>query len=402
MRLLYFSRDYTTHDHRFLAALSTTGHQVYFLRLEGSENILENRPLPSGIEAVEWAGGKAPARLRDGLRLRNDLKRVIHQVKPDLVHAGPVQRSAFLVAMAGFHPLVSMSWGYDLLHDASLNPAWRWATRYTLQHSDAFVGDCNTIRSLARTFGMPDERIVTFPWGIDLEHFNVRASTPSQVDTVEQVNASFLASTHDKTFEGWHARKHMPENVATVQRANVSTFNLLSTRSWEPIYGIDVIARAFSLAMRKRPELHLTLLGGGSQYAQIRQLLLVGGSFSRVDFPGQVSYSQLPGYYQQTDLYISASHSDGTSISLLEAFATGTPAIVPDIPGNREWVIPGENGWLFPDGDVEALASSIIYAVDRRHDLPGMGRRARLLAEQRADWRVNFSMLEKAYEIALS
>ena len=33
------------------------------------------------------------------------------------------------------------------------------------------VGDCQTIRQLAIAHGMQEERIVTFPWGIDLEHF---------------------------------------------------------------------------------------------------------------------------------------------------------------------------------------------------------------------------------------
>jgi glycosyltransferase involved in cell wall biosynthesis len=100
-------------------------------------------------------------------------------------------------------------------------------------------------------------------------------------------------------------------------------------------------------------------------------------------------------------LYISASHSDGTSISLLEAFACGIPAIVSDIPGNQEWVTPGENGWLFPDGDAEALASVILNAVEQRQTLPEMGRNARLLAEARADWEKNFPQLEKVYTIAL-
>jgi glycosyltransferase involved in cell wall biosynthesis len=377
MRLLYFSRDYTTHDHRFLTALSQTSHQVYYLRLEGGRKVLEDRTLPAGIEIVEWAGGKQPAKLKDGLHLLNDLKRVIRQVNPELVHAGPVQRSAFLVALAGFHPLVSMSWGYDLLHDANLNAAWRWVTEYTLRRSDAFVGDCDTIRNLAQAFGMRNERIVTFPWGIDLARFSIEPLEQSDINTSDNY-------------------------IRTVQGANVQKFTVLSTRSWEPMYGIDVIARAFSIAARKRPELRLTLLGGGSQYAPVRQILLVGSAFDMVNFPGQVSYSQLPGYFQQADLYVSASHSDGTSISLLEAFATGTPAIVPDIPGNREWVTQGENGWLFTDGDAEALASTMVYAVDHRQDLIEMGRRARALAEQRADWQKNFAMLEKAYELALS
>ncbi len=116
-----------------------------------------------------------------------------------------------------------------------------------------------------------------------------------------------------------------------------------------------MIARAFVIAASKRPELRLTLLGSGSQSASIRQILLIGAVYDRVLFPGQVSFSDLPDYYRNADLYISASHSDGTSISLLEAFACGNPAIVPDIPGNREWITPGENGWLFPDGDAEAI-----------------------------------------------
>jgi glycosyltransferase involved in cell wall biosynthesis len=379
MRILYFSRDYTTHDHRFLTALAKTDHHVFYLRLEGGGQVLEDRPLPPEIELVDWAGGKQPATLKNGLNLLDDLGRVIRQVKPDLIHAGPIQRSAFLVALTGFHPLVSVSWGYDLLHDAQINSFWHWATRYTLRHSDAFVGDCDTIRMLAVAFGMPNERVVTFPWGIDLHHFNVQTFTSTDHSLIDE-------------------RSLAPISLGSM---DVPTFSLLSTRSWEPIYGIDVIARAFVIAARKRPELRLTLLGGGSQLAPIRQILLIGAVYGKVQFPGQVSYADLPTYYRNADLYLGASHSDGTSISLLEAFGCGTPAIVPDIPGNQEWIIPGENGWLFLDGNVEALASAILNAMDQRRNLPEMGKKARLLAEARADWEKNFPQLEKAYALAM-
>ena len=87
MRLLYFSRDYTTHDHRILTALSKTEHQVYYLRLEQRGHALEDRALPPQVEIVHWKGGKAPATFKDGLWLWQDLKNVIHKIRPDVLQA---------------------------------------------------------------------------------------------------------------------------------------------------------------------------------------------------------------------------------------------------------------------------------------------------------------------------
>ena len=127
-----------------------------------------------------------------------------------------------------------------------------------------------------------------------------------------------------------------------------------------------------------------------------------GGMIERVHFPGQISQAKLPDFYRAADLYISTSHSDGTSISLLESLASGTPVLLSNIPGNKEWIDePGEVGWLFEDGDVDSLAAGILYAVENRAQLQKMGRSARKLAEDRGDWRNNFPNLFTAYSIAL-
>jgi glycosyltransferase involved in cell wall biosynthesis len=102
------------------------------------------------------------------------------------------------------------------------------------------------------------------------------------------------------------------------------------------------------------------------------------------------------------DLYLSASHTDGSSVSLLEAMASGCPVVVSDIPGNREWVRSGVNGWLFKDGDSNAMAQSILLAIETRGTLAEMGMAARQIAEQRADWRKNFPKLIQAYFLAMS
>lgn len=340
---------------------------MFYLRLERRGHALETRPLPEGVQAVEWLGGHGPARWTDGPRLLIDLKRVIRTIQPDLVQAGPIQRSALLAALSGFQPLISMSWGYDLLFDAYRNPAWRWATRYTLQHSAVLLGDSHIIRRKATEFGMAPERIVTFPWGVDLQHF-IPANPNSKV----------------------------PDPSSKL-------FTLLSTRSWEPIYGVEVIARGFVSAVRQCPavDLRLVMLGNGSQAGLLRQIFEEAGVIERVTLVGHVDQVELRRQYQSADLYLSASHSDGSSISLLEALACGCPVLVSDIPGNREWVIEDEVGWLFPDGDAEALAQMVLKAIENRTRLPEMGRAARQLAEDRADWDKNFQQMEQVYQLAM-
>ncbi|MBT3392131.1 MAG: glycosyltransferase family 4 protein [Chloroflexi bacterium] len=376
MKILYFSREYTTHDHRFLSKLAQTEHQIGYLRLESRGHALDDRPLPPEIEQLHWAGGQSKAELRDALRLVRSLKRVIRTFKPDIVQAGPIQTAALLTALTGFRRLVSMSWGYDLLMDADRNRWWRWATEYTLKRSAAFLGDCDTIRNLAVQHGMNPERIVTFPWGANIQKY-----APGDDGGLRKRL-------------GWGA----------------DTFVLLSTRGWSPIYGVEDLAQAFVQAARQRPELRLLMLGNGPLAPTIRRIFMNADLLDRVHFPGQVKQADLPNYYRAADLYISTSHSDGTSISLLEALACGTPVLLTDIPGNQEWVKrgseagegEGRSGWLFKDGDMASLRDGILHALDLREQLPAMSVAARHLAESRADWEKNFPKLFEVYRLALS
>jgi glycosyltransferase involved in cell wall biosynthesis len=81
--------------------------------------------------------------------------------------------------------------------------------------------------------------------------------------------------------------------------------------------------------------------------------------------------------------------------------ACGKPILVSDIPGNLEWVTPEVNGWLFPDGNADALAQAISHATQNRARLSEMGKAARTVAEKRANWEVNFQQMLKAYKILL-
>ncbi len=360
MRVIYFSLDYSPHDHRFLSALAETEHEVFYVRLQRGARQTEDRPVPGKIQQVLWAGGQKAFAWRDLPRLILDFRRLVKEIKPDLIHTGPIQTCAFIAVLSGFRPILTMSWGFDLMKDVERGAWWRFATRYTLRRSTFFTSDANITRDKAVFYGMAPDKTIVFPWGVDLDHF-----TPA-------------SAADQETRPG---------------------FTVFCNRSWEPNYGVDVLARAFVQVAKQHGDVSLMLLGGGSQGPAIRQILSNGGVLDQVTFAGQVSQKHLPRFYRMADLYVSPSHVDGSSVSLMEALACGLPCLVSDIPANKEWVFDDQNGWTFPDGNADILAAKIQAAIEKRPTLPVIGKNARTTAEERADWKKNFKKLMTAYEM---
>lgn len=360
MKILYFSNDYCTHDHRFLRTIREGGHEAFHVRLESNLRQTEDRPVPEGVQIVEWAGGNGTFRWFDVPRFVLSLRLVIQRIQPDVIHAGPIQTCAFIAVLTGFRPILTMSWGFDLMEYIHRGAWWRWVTRYVLKRSRFFISDAMVTRNRAIGYGMDPGRTAVFPWGVELNHFSSK---------------------------NWAAQKQN------------DSFTLLCNRSWETRYGVDVLARAFVKVARSRPELNLILLGGGSQGSHIRNILLNGGVLERVTFGGQISQNDLPHWYHWADIFVSPSHVDGSSVSLIEALACGLPCLVSDIPANKEWVTDGENGWLFPDGDVDALTAKILQTMDQQKSLPKFGGAARAVAEKHADWNKNSKILLETYDL---
>jgi glycosyltransferase involved in cell wall biosynthesis len=102
------------------------------------------------------------------------------------------------------------------------------------------------------------------------------------------------------------------------------------------------------------------------------------------------------------DVYLSASRSDGASISLMEAMAGGCFPVVSDIEANREWLEDGKNALTFPCGDDEKLAGIILSLPPRRDFIQSAVARNRAVAEERADREKNLALLLERMEKVVS
>ncbi len=361
MRILYLTRSDSVHDQRFLQTLAQSEHEGFVWRLYSG-----HYPTPEGVTAFEWTG------VENGLQAWNlpfaqrELERAIVSIQPDLIHAGPLQDLAFLAAKTGFPNVLAMSWGFDLMRDVWVDKLTEHRARFALQRSQSLITDANCSAEKAVELGFPREKICIFPWGVDLQHFSP--------DNVRQSGLPWREEM------GWEAKRV-----------------LLCLRSWEPNYGVDVLLQAFEEAAANDPNLRLILLGDGSLHNQYMKKLESESLKDKVFVGGRVPNEDLIQYYGAADIYVTPSHVDGSSVSLMEALACGLPTIASDIPANLEWVYHNDNGWIFPDNDSDALRETILNC----HPTEKMKESARATAEGKAYWQKNRQVLLDCYQQVL-
>jgi len=213
---------------------------------------------------------------------------------------------------------------------------------------------------------IPNERIVQFPWGIKRGSFS-------------------------------------PQGPRERLDLKPDAFTFISTRAWEPLYDTDILLQAFCHAYSKKNRLRLLLLGDGSSAERVRSFIAEHELKGVVIAPGTIASTGTSRWFRAANAYVSCARSDGTSVSLLEAMATGLPAIVTDLPSNREWITEDENGWLVSAGSSEKFAEKLLRAASLPpHELTAISERNQKTVAERADWDKNFPTLLRLYERLMS
>ena len=135
--------------------------------------------------------------------------------------------------------------------------------------------------------------------------------------------------------------------------------HLVCTRGFSTYYSVDVVVRAFAEVKKEYPEAQLDLVGNGPLEGDIRKLV-ADLHLTGVNFTGVASRQEIGNYYEQADIFINASWLDNMPLSVIEAFAAGTP-VVTTSPECMPYLVEHERtGLLSPVGDEKALAANVI------------------------------------------
>jgi len=137
---------------------------------------------------------------------------------------------------------------------------------------------------------------------------------------------------------------------------------LLCTRNFDALYNMGCVLRAFAAIQAQHPEATLTLVGSGAEgvplRAQAEALRL-----RNVTFVGLVAPSDMHRHYDAADIYIQSPSIDNMPLSVLEAFASGTPLVSTNVGGVPSMVRDGIDGLLVDDDDSDALAHAVLRLI---------------------------------------
>jgi glycosyltransferase involved in cell wall biosynthesis len=125
---------------------------------------------------------------------------------------------------------------------------------------------------------------------------------------------------------------------------------------------LTFLLRAFFGVAAANPNVVLALVGGGTELENLRDQADHSGFADRVKFMGKVEYEKVPSYLRLGDLFVTASVTEVHPFSLIEAMASGLPALGITSPGIADTIVEGENGLLSPP-DIAAFTAKLMRLV---------------------------------------
>ena len=138
--------------------------------------------------------------------------------------------------------------------------------------------------------------------------------------------------------------------------------HLVCTRGFHPYYRVDLVVRAFAEVQKVFPDARLDLAGAGPVEKEIRDLVHQL-KLSGVRFLGAVPRTEIGRVYDEADIFVNASSLDNMPVSVLEAFASGTPVVSTAPEGMRYLIEHERTGLLSPPGEAAPLAQNILRVL---------------------------------------
>ena len=335
-------------------AWCAAGHEVHALAPD-YDPVLREQVRALGARPVDYPLSRAGRNPFADLGGMFALASRLRAIRPDVVFAyfmKPVIYGLLAARLTGCARRYAMieGTGYVFAEQPGLrHRALRTLTETLLRHAlqDAgrvlFLNDADRALFVERRLTTPEQALLLGPIGVDLHHYTARPAPTSPV--------TFLL-------------------VARMLRAK----------------GVADFVAAARILHDRHPGTRFVLVGGPDQNpaSHSREELQAWQDEGVVRWQDHVDDIR-PWLHEASVLVLPTYYREGVPRSIQEAMACARPVITTDIPGCRDVVIDGENGFLVPPRDVPALTAAMERFISQPALLETLGRQARAHAERHFD-----------------
>lgn len=362
---------------RFGKLLKERGHNVIFVGARLREH--KGHSYHNGIKAYRFRGIPVPK--SGGWYLAfptiKELKKIFQEEKIDVVHIILPMSGAIIAIKAaramGIKIVAhSHSQPENLFMDMpkiiqpTLNNLWNKYLAWTYGKAESLIYPSEMARSLLDKLSNPNQPSAVVSNGINLKDFQ-----PMEIGNFEE-------------------RFNIPKNK----------IKLLFVGRLYPEKSIDTLIKAVPHIIKKHPDVHVMIVGGGHQRPKLEKLVQDLGLEKHVTFLGLVSEEDKVLAYNATDVFVLPSLAELEGMVVLEAMAVGKPIIVADAEMSASRFFVDGNGFLFKSEDHLDLAEQALKLIQNAELRREMGA---VSFEKIKNYDINKSveLLEEVYYSAL-
>lgn len=314
-----------------IEALVTTGHDVivacYF---EYANQMVERyRNAGATVELLNRNGTRPVGVKNTFINLWKGLRSIVKKFRPDVTHVqymAPGALPILVLRTLGMKKIIATAHT-----SADIYPSLKqihWLNKHILT---AF--QCITLKAETSFFGNASLFSSDTKLRKHSNHFTIYNNLPSYIE---------LADT---------PRKGTPITIGVVSRL-------------ERVKGMDLVVPAFAEIYKHHPSMRLLIVGDGSQRDLMEQQVQNAGLPEKsVQFVGRQGQDKLQSFYDQIDILLMPSRSEGFGLTAIEGMARGCVPVVSNTGGLPEVVEDGVSGLLHTSESVEDMISKIASII---------------------------------------
>lgn len=249
--------------------------------------------------------------------------------------------------------------------------ATRWLETRACRQADAVAVICEGLRGDLIERGIPADKIMVSPNGVDLTLFGDPPPRDAEL-------AARLGLSEDAEVIGFIG-------------------------SFYDYEGLDDLIAAMPALVASRPKAQLVLVGGGPMADALAEQAQRSPAARQIHFVGRVPHAEVDRWYSVIDILAYPRKKMRltdlvTPLKPLEAMAQRRLVAASDIGGHRELIENGVTGTLFAPGDPAAIASSLTALLADRSGWAARREAGRTFVERERDWATNVRRYDSVYQ----